>query len=163
VCSVAVSHDNQWLASGSRDRSVRFWDLHTGEVQLAHTPWSHPFRSVLARLYARDSFLIVQCVHARTRSPACRPEPDKGLLATSGDGPLKICACLALPHWFIQHTHVNADGSSRRELHDASEGAGKHTNISNDNVCFCVTAPLAFVWPFLYLSFTDDSYKLLSG
>ncbi|KAF8490580.1 hypothetical protein JB92DRAFT_3008675 [Gautieria morchelliformis] len=34
VRSVAVSHDNQWVVSGSYDRSVRFWDLRTGEAQL---------------------------------------------------------------------------------------------------------------------------------
>jgi general transcriptional corepressor TUP1 len=34
VTSVAVSHDHQWLVSGSTDQSVRFWDLRTGEEQL---------------------------------------------------------------------------------------------------------------------------------
>ena len=33
VLSVAVSHDGQWVVSGSKDRNVLFWDKH-GQVQL---------------------------------------------------------------------------------------------------------------------------------
>ena len=34
VFSVAVSHDGQWVASGSDDRGVQFWDAKSGIVQL---------------------------------------------------------------------------------------------------------------------------------
>ncbi|KIJ38894.1 hypothetical protein M422DRAFT_60773 [Sphaerobolus stellatus SS14] len=34
VLSVAVSHDSQWVVSGSKDRCVQFWDLRTGQAQL---------------------------------------------------------------------------------------------------------------------------------
>jgi WD40 repeat protein len=34
VSSVAVSHDHQWVVSGSYDGSVGFWDMRTGEEQL---------------------------------------------------------------------------------------------------------------------------------
>lgn len=34
VLSVAVSHDGQWVVSGSKDRGVQFWDAKTAIVQL---------------------------------------------------------------------------------------------------------------------------------
>ncbi|KAF8518386.1 WD40-repeat-containing domain protein [Hysterangium stoloniferum] len=34
VLSVAVSHDSQWVVSGSKDRCVQFWDLRTAQPQL---------------------------------------------------------------------------------------------------------------------------------
>ena len=34
VFSVAVSHDGRWVASGSDDRGVQFWDAKSGIVQL---------------------------------------------------------------------------------------------------------------------------------
>ena len=34
MLSGAVSHDGQWVVSGSKDRSVQFWDLRTTEAQL---------------------------------------------------------------------------------------------------------------------------------
>ena len=33
VLSVAVSHDGQWVVSGSKDRGVQFWDAKTAVVQ----------------------------------------------------------------------------------------------------------------------------------
>ncbi|KAF7326087.1 Chromatin associated protein [Mycena kentingensis (nom. inval.)] len=33
VLSVAVSHDGEWVVSGSKDRGVQFWDARTGVVQ----------------------------------------------------------------------------------------------------------------------------------
>ena len=33
VLSVAVSHDGSWVVSGSKDRSVQFWDARNGVVQ----------------------------------------------------------------------------------------------------------------------------------
>ena len=63
VYSVAVSHDGQWVASGSLDKTVQFWDAKSGIVQLmleGHTssgplsprsiwvPWTHS-SSVLVR------------------------------------------------------------------------------------------------------------------
>ncbi|KAJ8488398.1 hypothetical protein ONZ45_g11108 [Pleurotus djamor] len=33
VLSVAVSHDGQWVVSGSKDRGVQFWDSRTATVQ----------------------------------------------------------------------------------------------------------------------------------
>ncbi|KAF9528664.1 chromatin associated protein [Crepidotus variabilis] len=33
VLSVAVSHDGQWIVSGSKDRGAQFWDAGTGHVQ----------------------------------------------------------------------------------------------------------------------------------
>ena len=42
VNSVAVSHDGQWVASGSDDCRVQFWDAKSGIVQLmleSHGDW----------------------------------------------------------------------------------------------------------------------------
>jgi WD40 repeat protein len=33
VLSVAVSHDGQWVVSGSKDRGVQFWDSRNATVQ----------------------------------------------------------------------------------------------------------------------------------
>ncbi|OAX40179.1 WD40 repeat-like protein [Rhizopogon vinicolor AM-OR11-026] len=33
VLSVTASHDGQWIVSGSKDRSVQFWDSRTGTMQ----------------------------------------------------------------------------------------------------------------------------------
>jgi len=33
VLSVAVSHDGQWVVSGSKDRGVQFWDSHSAMTQ----------------------------------------------------------------------------------------------------------------------------------
>lgn len=35
VLSVAVSHEGQWVVSGSKDRSVLFWDARTAQAQFA--------------------------------------------------------------------------------------------------------------------------------
>lgn len=34
MLSVAVSHDGQWIVSGSKDRGVQFWDARSAAVQL---------------------------------------------------------------------------------------------------------------------------------
>jgi glucose repression regulatory protein TUP1 len=34
VLSVALTPDNQWVLSGSKDRGVQFWDPRTGLAQL---------------------------------------------------------------------------------------------------------------------------------
>jgi len=34
VLSAAVSHDGQWVVSGSADHEVQFWDAKSGIVQL---------------------------------------------------------------------------------------------------------------------------------
>jgi general transcriptional corepressor TUP1 len=33
VLSVAVSHDGQWIVSGSKDKGVQFWDVRSGVAQ----------------------------------------------------------------------------------------------------------------------------------
>ena len=42
VNSAAVSHDGQWVVSGSRDESVLFWDARNAQAQFAlhgHEDW----------------------------------------------------------------------------------------------------------------------------
>lgn len=50
--AVAVSHDGQWIISGSEDCGVRFWDAKTGEVECllhGHDQWgtSHEYLMTL--------------------------------------------------------------------------------------------------------------------
>jgi glucose repression regulatory protein TUP1 len=33
VLSVAISPDGQWVVSGSKDRSIQFWNIATGQAQ----------------------------------------------------------------------------------------------------------------------------------
>ena len=33
MLSVALSTDSQWVVSGSKDRLVHFWDIHSGALQ----------------------------------------------------------------------------------------------------------------------------------
>jgi glucose repression regulatory protein TUP1 len=33
VLSVAISPDGQWVVSGSKDRSIQFWSIQTGQAQ----------------------------------------------------------------------------------------------------------------------------------
>ncbi|RSH78482.1 general transcription repressor [Apiotrichum porosum] len=33
VLSVAISPDGQWVVSGSKDRSIQFWNIHSGQAQ----------------------------------------------------------------------------------------------------------------------------------
>lgn len=33
VLSVAISPDGQWVVSGSKDRSIQFWNIGTGQAQ----------------------------------------------------------------------------------------------------------------------------------
>jgi WD40 repeat protein len=69
VTSVAVSHDHQWVVS-SADRSVRFWDLRTGEEQLilrGHVG-EGTFQRICVCVRVTHLAFINVCMHARTRS-----------------------------------------------------------------------------------------------
>ena len=46
VSSVAVSHDGQWVVSGSRDESVLFWDARNAQAQFALHGHKHWIQSV---------------------------------------------------------------------------------------------------------------------
>jgi len=86
VYSVAVSHDGQWVASGSRDGTVQFWDAKSGIVQLmlkGHTD-AGPLSPRSTRAPWTDSFSVL--VNSVDLSPA------GNLLATgSHDGQTRIC------------------------------------------------------------------------
>ncbi len=54
VLSVAVSHDGQWVVSGSKDRGVQFWDAKTAQVQCmlqGHKNSGAVPSSILGRIY----------------------------------------------------------------------------------------------------------------
>ena len=46
VFSAAVSHDGQWVVSGSDDKSVLFWDTRNAQAQFALHGHKHWVRSV---------------------------------------------------------------------------------------------------------------------
>jgi len=37
VTSVAVDHSNKWFVTGSKDRTIKFWDLAKGTLKLTYT------------------------------------------------------------------------------------------------------------------------------
>jgi glucose repression regulatory protein TUP1 len=53
-----MATDRRWILSGSKDRTIRFWDIHTGEcsllllghrntvIQMAASPFAKQFASV---------------------------------------------------------------------------------------------------------------------
>jgi len=86
VLSVAVSHNGQWVASGSKDCGVQFWDAKSGIVQLmlkGHKD-SGPLSSMSTRAPWTDSSSVP--VLSADFSPA------GSLLATgSHDHQARIC------------------------------------------------------------------------
>ncbi|KAH9173498.1 hypothetical protein EDB89DRAFT_1850039 [Lactarius sanguifluus] len=69
VLSVAVSHDGQWVVSGSKDRGVHFWDRRSAIVQLMLQGHQHSVVSIDL-------------------------SPSAGILATAGgDCVARICTC----------------------------------------------------------------------
>ncbi|KAF8492125.1 WD40-repeat-containing domain protein [Gautieria morchelliformis] len=97
VLSVAVSHDSQWVVSGSKDRCVQFWDLRTAQAQLMLQ--GH-----------KNSVISIDL------------SPTGGMLATgSGDWGARLCACgcsRSLSLCTYARTHVIR--TPHRELHDAA-------------------------------------------
>ncbi|KIL58707.1 hypothetical protein M378DRAFT_86115, partial [Amanita muscaria Koide BX008] len=72
VLSVAVSHDGQWVVSGSKDRGVQFWDARSA---------------------------VVQCMLQGHKNSVISIDlsPTGGLLATgSGDWQARICKCFSI-------------------------------------------------------------------
>ena len=85
VLSVAVSHDGQWVVSGSKDRGVQFWDAKNAVVQCMLQ--GHKNSGKLSLGTARAS-LTSRTVISIDLSPV------NSLLATgSGDWQARICAC----------------------------------------------------------------------
>ena len=86
VLSVAVSHDGQWVVSGSKDRGVQFWEARTAVVQLMLQGHKNSGERRVGR--ARFCSLMRVAVISIDLSPAA------SLLATgSGDWQARICAC----------------------------------------------------------------------
>jgi len=79
VLSVAVSHDGQWVVSGSKDRGVQFWDSRTA---------------------------IVQCMLQGHKNSVISIDlsPSGSILATgSGDWQARICECLFCVFVLVAH------------------------------------------------------------
>lgn len=84
VLSVAVSHDDHWVVSGSKDRGVQFWDARTAMVQCMLQ--GH-----------KNSVISIDLSRAGN------------MLATgSGDSQARICSSFAQPH---QRLLINGIGS----------------------------------------------------
>jgi hypothetical protein len=74
-----------------------------------------------------DSLALLNvCVHARTCSPLCRLEPDRGRAGYNGHIRTGEIVCVLVNH--SQETHFDADGSTRRELYNATMTALANIN-----------------------------------
>jgi len=88
VNSVAVSHDGQWVASGSDDCGVQFWDAKSGVVQLmlklkGHEDWGPLSPRSIRAPWTDGSSVLVNSIDL---------SPAGSLLATGSDqGQVRIC------------------------------------------------------------------------
>ena len=86
VCSAAISHDGQWVAGGSYDCGVQFWDAKSGIVQLVlrgHTK---------AGLLSLRSIRAPQTDSSSVLVRSVDFSPAGSLFATgSDDGQARIC------------------------------------------------------------------------
>ena len=86
VNSVAVSHDGQWVASGSYDCGVQFWDAKSGIVQLmlkGHTTGGPLSPRSIRAPWTDGSSVLVKSIDL---------SPTGSLLATgSWDHQVRIC------------------------------------------------------------------------
>ena len=69
VLSVAVSHDGQWVVSGSKDRTVQFWDARSAAVQC--TLQGHKNSVVSVNLSPTGGLLATGCGDWQAR--ICKP------------------------------------------------------------------------------------------
>jgi hypothetical protein len=79
VISIAVSHDKQWIVSGSKDRGVRFWDAHTGTPQCmlqGHKNTGAEFRFLM--ISVREPFRSTTVISVDLT-------PERHILATGSD------------------------------------------------------------------------------
>lgn len=86
VLSVAVSHDGQWVVSGSKDRGVQFWDSRSAIVQ---------FMLQGHKNSGKLSFCVsLRILTGRKLVISIDLSPTASLLATgSGDWAARICTC----------------------------------------------------------------------
>ena len=105
VLSVAISHDGQWVVSGSKDRSVRFWDKN-GRAQLMLQAHKNSGECRLSRLGYK--FSVFDAIAIR---PVISVDlsPNGGYLATgSGDWQARVCKSLHIhtPRHAPFHSHL---------------------------------------------------------
>ncbi|KAG5352184.1 hypothetical protein C0989_003329 [Termitomyces sp. Mn162] len=91
VLSVAVSHDGQWVVSGSKDRCVQFWDIRNATLQfvLQGHKNSGTLRCVALSLHYTNMRVVI----------SLDVNPIGNMLATgSGDSLARICKWLQNSH-----------------------------------------------------------------
>ncbi|KNZ76778.1 General transcriptional corepressor tupA [Termitomyces sp. J132] len=91
VLSVAVSHDGQWVVSGSKDRCVQFWDIRNATLQfvLQGHKNSGTLRCVALSLHCTNMRIVI----------SLDVNPIGNMLATgSGDSLARICKWLQNSH-----------------------------------------------------------------
>jgi glucose repression regulatory protein TUP1 len=76
VLSVAVSHDGQWVVSGSKDRMVHFWDARSAAVQC--TLQGHTNSVISIDLSPMGGLLATGCGDWEAR--ICKPFPRHAVL-----------------------------------------------------------------------------------
>ena len=93
VLSVAISHDGQWVVSGSKDRSVQFWDKN-GRAQLMLQGHKNSGVSI-SLCYITVSDTVTMCTVI-----SIDLSPTGGYLATgSGDWQARVCKSHLLIHF----------------------------------------------------------------
>lgn len=81
--SVAVSHDGQWVVSGSKDRGVQFWDSRTAIVQCMLQGHKNSGMKLIISSFSVSNHAIVISIDL---------SPAGNILATgSGDWQARIC------------------------------------------------------------------------
>lgn len=96
MLSVAVSHDGQWVVSGSKDRGVQFWDSRTAIVQCMLQ--GHKNSGTCSTSYRATHVLTLTFPIFTVISIDLSPAGN--VLATgSGDWQARICAS-PLPFYF---------------------------------------------------------------
>jgi WD domain, G-beta repeat len=102
VHSVAVSPDRQWVVSGSFDRSVRFWDLHTGKAQLVlygdRDCGTSQRVCMPACMRLMSPCAMCVCMHALVVACFHLSQQGSRLVTSCANKSVRLCACLSLVH-----------------------------------------------------------------
>jgi WD40 repeat protein len=183
VTSVAFSPDGQYLASGSKDRSVKVWRMSNGTLASSRSDHTQPVNSVAfspngqwlasgsnddtAKLYRTSDWGLVQTFTGHANDVlSVAFSPDSNRLATgSWDGTVRLwnITNARLPLSLMHGSNVFCVAFSRDGRLLAS-GANDHSiKLWDLKRSVLVDTLLGHSAPVLTLAFTPDSQLLASG